>query len=185
MNVFIFTGNLGRDAEVKHLPSGSTVCEFSVAVKSGFGENAKTTWVRCALFGKRAEGGLPQYLVKGAQVAVSGELELQEWEGQNGKGAAVVVRVQEVDLIGGKGEGQQPKLSGNSGQLPPQQQQAQQVQPQSFGSFDTDWSGYKPSATTNGATIEQVKKKYSGDLQAAIRNGHVEKANDFVDDIPF
>lgn len=181
MNVFIFTGNLGRDAEVKHLPSGSTVCEFSVAVKSGFGENAKTTWVRCALFGKRAEGGLPQYLVKGAQVAVSGELELQEWEGQNGKGAAVAVRVQEVDLIGGKGEGQQSQPQQSA---PAPQQPA--PQPQSFGSFDTDWSGYKPSATTNGATIEQVKKKYSGDLQAAIKNGHVEVDGNSIDElIPF
>lgn len=185
MNVFIFTGNLGRDAEVKHLPSGSTVCEFSVAVKSGFGENAKTTWVRCALFGKRAEGGLPQYLVKGAQVAVSGELELQEWEGQNGKGAAVAVRVQEVDLIGGKGEGQQPQPSGNSGQLPPAQPAPQ---PQSFGSFGglpPEWQEYKPTAKTKGATLQQVHDhtQINGNLQAAINAGFIEK--DFSDDVPF
>ncbi|MGB2063587.1 MAG: single-stranded DNA-binding protein [Marinomonas gallaica] len=184
MNLFTFSGNLGRDAEVKHLPSGSTVCEFSVAVRSGYGDREKTTWVRCALFGKRAEGNLPQYLVKGAQVFCSGELELQEWEGQNGKGAAVAVTIDRLDLAGGKSEG--------APQTQPQQQQAPAqpaAQPQSYGSFDTDWSGYKPSATTNGATIEQVKKKYNGDLQAAIKNGHVEKeafgANDFVDDIPF
>ena len=107
MNLFSFTGNLGKDAEVKYLPSGSAVCEFSVAVKSGYGEREKTNWVRCAMFGKKAEGKLPQYLKKGTQVAVSGELELQEWEGQNGKGAALSVTVQNIDLIGGKQDSQQ------------------------------------------------------------------------------
>jgi len=102
MNLFSFTGNLGKDAEVKFLPNGSAVCEFSVAVKSGYGEREKTNWVRCAMFGKKAEGQLPQYLVKGTQVAVSGELELQEWEGQSGKGAALSVSVQNIDLIGSK-----------------------------------------------------------------------------------
>ena len=102
MNLFSFTGNLGKDAEVKFLPNGSAVCEFSVAVKSGYGEREKTNWVRCAMFGKKAEGQLPQYLVKGTQVAVSGELELQEWEGQSGKGAELSVSVQNIDLIGSK-----------------------------------------------------------------------------------
>jgi single-strand DNA-binding protein len=102
MNNFIFTGNLGKDAEVKYLSSGSAVCEFSVAVKSGYGDREKTNWVRCAMLGKKAEGQLPQYLLKGTQVAVSGELELQEWEGEKGKGAALSVSVQNIDLIGGK-----------------------------------------------------------------------------------
>lgn len=107
MNLFSFTGNLGKDAEVKCTPSGTAVCEFSVAVKSGYGEREKTNWVRCAMFGKKAEGQLPQYLKKGTQVAVSGELELQEWEGQNGKGAALSVSVQNIDLIGGNPNNQQ------------------------------------------------------------------------------
>lgn len=109
MNLFSFTGNLGKDAEVKYLPSGAAVCEFSVAVKSGYGDREKTNWVRCAMFGKKAEGQLPQYLKKGTQVAVSGELELQEWEGQNGKGAALSVSVQNIDLIGGRSDNTQPQ----------------------------------------------------------------------------
>lgn len=107
MNLFSFTGNLGKDAEVKYTPSGTAICEFSVAVKSGYGEREKTNWVRCAMFGKKAEGQLPQYLKKGTQVAISGELELQEWEGQNGKGAALAVSVQNIDLIGGNPSNQQ------------------------------------------------------------------------------
>lgn len=127
MNNFIFTGNLGKDAEVKYLSSGSAVCEFSVAVKSGYGDREKTNWVRCAMFGKKAEGQLPQYLLKGTQVAVSGELELQEWEGQNGKGAALSVNVQNIDLIGGKQDAQPQQPCAQQPQAPQQQAPMQQA----------------------------------------------------------
>ena len=133
MNLFTFTGNLGKDAEVKFLSSGTPVCEFSVAVKSGYGDKEKTNWVRCAMFGKKAEGQLPSYLQKGTQVAISGELELQEWEGQNGKGAALSVRVENLDLIGGKQQGQNNQAQG--GYAPQQQapqQQYQQAPQQSY-----------------------------------------------------
>ena len=136
MNLFSFTGNLGKDAEVKHLQSGTALCEFSVAVKSGYGEKEKTNWVRCVMFGKKAEGQLPQYLRKGTQVAVSGELELQEWEGANGKGAALAVTVQNIDLIGGKPDGQQqyaqPQQAPQQPQYAPQQAPAY-GQPQNNG----------------------------------------------------
>lgn len=128
MNKFLFTGNLGQDSEIKCTASGTAVLSFSVAVKSGYGDRAKTTWVRCALFGKRAEGNLSQYLVKGAQVAVSGELELQEWEGQNGKGAAVSVNVDSIDLIGGNNQSQQSNNQSQGGYNAPQQQQRPQQQ---------------------------------------------------------
>ena len=127
MNNFSFTGNLGREAEVKYLTSGTAICEFSVAVKSGYGEKEKTNWVRCVMFGKKAEGQLPSYLQKGTQVAINGELELQEWEGEKGKGAALSVRVENIDLIGGKPQGQgnqAPQQQGYS----PQQHQAQPQQ---------------------------------------------------------
>ena len=149
MNLLAFTGNLGKDAEVKYLANGTPVCEFSVAMKSGYGDKEKTNWVRCALFGKRAEGQLPQYLLRGAQVAVTGELELQEWEGQNGKGAALSVRVESIDLIGGK-----PQTQNNqSQQQAPQQSQyqggqqqgggyGQQQAPQQQGGYSPNQGGY-------------------------------------------
>lgn len=110
MNLWAFTGNLGSDAEVRYTPSGNAVCELSVAVKSGYGDKAKTTWVRCALFGKRAEGNLPQYLVKGAQVAITGEATLDEWDGQDGaKNKMLKVAVGTLDLIGGKQSQEPPR----------------------------------------------------------------------------
>ena len=147
MNLFTFTGNLGKDAEVKVLPNGNTVCEFSVAVKSGYGDREKTNWVRCAMFGKKAEGQLPSYLTKGTQVAVSGELELQEWEGQNGKGAALSVVVGNIDLIGGKPQGQ------SNQQAAPQQNGYAPQQSQQQGGYNhqhTPQGGYQQQSAPQG-----------------------------------
>jgi len=102
MNVFTFTGNIGKDAEVRHTPSGHAVCSFSVAVKSGFGDKATTSWIRCSLWGKRAEGKLPGYLIKGAQVAISGEFSAREYEAQGSTRTSLEVNVKDLDLIGGR-----------------------------------------------------------------------------------
>lgn len=125
MNVFCFTGNLGKDCRTG-LAGSSTVCNFPVAVKSGFGQNEQTIWVDCALWGSRAEGRLPDHLVKGQQVAVSGELGTREHEGKT----YLTCRVSDVTLVGGKPGGQQ---------APAQQPQPQAQAPAGgFDDFDDD-----------------------------------------------
>ena len=102
MNIFNCTARLGKDAEVRVTQSGTAVCSFTGAVDSGYGDKKKTTWVNFVLFGKRAEGNLPQYLVKGAQIAVSGELSMDEWEKDGQKNKMLKCAVQSLDLIGAK-----------------------------------------------------------------------------------
>ena len=103
MNNYNFTGRLVRDQETRHTQSGMAICSFTVAVDYGYGENKGANFIRCSLFGKRAEGGLPQYLVKGTQVAVSGELKVREYDDKEGnKQTSVEVSVDKLDLIGGK-----------------------------------------------------------------------------------
>ena len=138
MNVFTFTGHLGKDCVTSTTQSGTSVCEFSVAVSSGYGDREKTTWVRCALFGKRAEGSLPQYLAKGQKVAVSGELTLDEWEKDGVKNSMLKVNVNSLDLIGQKSDGQHAAqhASGNRNQDNPTYQQAPQTQ--GFDDFTDD-----------------------------------------------
>ena len=103
MNLGIFTGHIGKTAEIRATSAGRTVCSWSLAVKCGFGENAKTMWIRCNLWGKRAESGLPQYLVKGQQVCVSGELSLNEYTTQAGETRTTLeLNVDNVDLVGAK-----------------------------------------------------------------------------------
>jgi single-strand DNA-binding protein len=102
MNVFTFTGNLGKDADQRHMTNGDSIVSFSVAVKSGYGKSAKTTWVKCSMFGKRGESVLP-YLVKGQLVGVSGEFSVNEWENKDGqKQTTPEVRVNDLTLLGKK-----------------------------------------------------------------------------------
>jgi len=101
MNVLTITGNLGKDSEVKSFGQ-STVCNFTVANKVGLGDKEQTIWFDCALWGKQAESKLPEYLKKGQQVAVSGEL--STFEAENGK-TYLKLRCNSVDLVGGKSEG--------------------------------------------------------------------------------
>lgn len=118
MNVFTFSGNLGNDCR-SNTVSGQAVVNFSVACKSGYGDKAQTNWIDCALWGKRGES-LQQYLTKGQQVVVSGELGTREHDGKT----YLTCRVNDVSLVGGKQQAapaQQPRQ-----QVPAQQQAAQQ-----------------------------------------------------------
>lgn len=154
MNVLTLTGNLGKDCRVGDA-GGTAVVNFTVAMKSGWGDKAQTIWIDCALWGKQAESGLKNYLLKGQQVAVSGELGQREHEGKT----YLTMRVNSVDLVGGKSDNQ-----GQQQQAPaPQQQQAQ---PQSFG-----------RAQDGG---------FASPIQNAAQNkSAAPSVNDFDSDIPF
>ena len=100
MNIWSITGNLGKDAEKKTFGT-STVLNFNVAAKSGYGDKAQTEWVDCALWGKQAESKLIDYLKKGQSVAVSGEL--STFTTDAGK-TYLKLKVASIDLTGGKSE---------------------------------------------------------------------------------
>ena len=105
MNLLAMTGNLGRDAEVKSL-GGSTVCNFAVALSSGWGDKKTTTWINCALWGKQAESTLPTYLKKGQQAALTGELSTREYQANDGSTkVSIEMRVSTIDLIGKRDDG--------------------------------------------------------------------------------
>lgn len=107
-NVFCFTGTVGKDAEVRYAQSGLAVLNFSVANNVGFGDKQQTLWIRVALFGKRAEGSLKDYLKKGQQVFVSGELTMSEYKGSDGIAkSSLELNAHVVDLVGKKGESSQ------------------------------------------------------------------------------
>lgn len=99
MNLFAATGNLGKDCR-KGEAGGTAVLNFSIGVKSGYGNKEQTLWVDCALWGKQAESKLADYLVKGQKVAVTGELGQREHDGKN----YLTLRVASIDLCGGKSE---------------------------------------------------------------------------------
>lgn len=130
MNVFSFTGNLGKDAEVNQA-GGTSVCNFSVAVKSGYGDKEQTLWVRVALWGKKAEGRLPEFLNKGQQVAVSGELSTRDYEGKT----YLECRANDVTLIGKRDQGGSAPVQPDQ---PTQTTQAQTGAGNNSDDFDDD-----------------------------------------------
>ena len=104
-NVFSFTGAVGKDAEVRNTPSGQTVLSVTVANNIGFGDKQQTIWVRVSLWGKRAEGSLAQYLKKGQQVFVSGELSMREYQATDGSTkTSLELNANIIDLVGKRNE---------------------------------------------------------------------------------
>jgi len=102
-NVFSFTGTVGRDAEVRYIPSGSAILTVTVANNVGFGDKQKTNWVRVNLWGKRAEGQLKDFLKKGQAVFCSGELTLSEYQANDGSTKSnIELNANIIDLIGKK-----------------------------------------------------------------------------------
>lgn len=104
MNSITFDGRLAADAELRYTPSGDAVLSFRVASDIGFGDKKTTNWFLCQVWGKRGET-LQQYLQKGQQVTVYGQLTLREWQDKEGqKRLSPDVRVNEISLQGGKRE---------------------------------------------------------------------------------
>ena len=100
MKQLILAGRIGKNAETRTTQQGDKVTSFSVAVDER-GKEQRTLWFDCSLWGKRGEA-LAQYLTKGSNVAVSGDLSTREYEGKT----YLTVRVNEVTLQGGKTQGQ-------------------------------------------------------------------------------
>jgi single-strand DNA-binding protein len=104
-NIFTFTGNLARDAEVKYSQSGMAILSFSVANTIGYGDKKQTLWFRVTVFGKRAEGQLKDYLKKGTTVLVSGEFSINEYKTNDGTTkTSLEIIANIVDLVGKRPE---------------------------------------------------------------------------------
>lgn len=128
INLFIASGRLGKDMEIRTTQNGKNIGSFSLPVESGWGDNKKTFWVICKMFGDRAVK-LQQYLTKGSLVTVQGEFVLEEWEsnGQQNKMACIIVN--DIQLPPQQ-QGQQKHVGWGQPQQPQQrQQQAQYNEP--------------------------------------------------------
>ncbi|MGR7269642.1 single-stranded DNA-binding protein [Klebsiella aerogenes] len=98
INTIIVSGNVGKDAVLRVTPNGKHIASFSIPAKTGFGENEKTSWLNCKMFGAMAEK-LSSAVVKGAKVTVSGEFVIEEWTRQDGSTAQTpTILVRDIDL---------------------------------------------------------------------------------------
>lgn len=99
-------GNLGKDPEMRYTPDGTPVTSFSVAVNRKWtsrdgGEGEKTWWFKVTCWNKLAET-TNQYLKKGKQVMIIGEIDASAYMGQDGQPRATLdLRAREVKFLGG------------------------------------------------------------------------------------
>ena len=78
INTMTVTGNVGANAELRYTQQGTAIGDFNLPVKQGYGDNQKTSWVKCVLWGKVAEAYAPN-IKKGDLLVVSGEFYVEEW----------------------------------------------------------------------------------------------------------
>ena len=154
VNKVILVGNLGLDPEIRYMPNGGAVANLSLATSESWrdkqtSENREVTdWHRVVLFGKLAEVA-GEYLRKGSQVYIEGQLRTRKWQDQSGQdkySTEVVVNVGgTLQMLGGRQQNSdQPQHSGGWGQPPlpasqpssAPQQPASQSQP--AGGWDDD-----------------------------------------------
>lgn len=107
MNKVFLMGNLTRDPELRYVPSGTAVANFTLAVnrpyKDGAGEKKEeVSFIRVVVWGKMAEV-CGEYLAKGRPVLVEGRLKSRTWEGQDGqKRSALDVVAMNVQFLGSR-----------------------------------------------------------------------------------
>ncbi len=126
INVVVITGNLTQDPELRHLGSGTAVCELRVAVNSRRKDGATGEWVdkpnyfNVTVWGAQGEN-CANYLSKGRPVAIEGRLDWREWEAKDGGGKrqAVSIIANSVQFLGSRDGGGAGGGNGN-GFTPPQ-----------------------------------------------------------------
>ena len=148
-NKVLLMGNLTRDPQQSSMPSGTTVCEFSLAVNRRWrGQDGQShedvSFFDCQAYGRTGET-ISKYLVKGKPIFVEGQLRQSRWEDQSGQKRSkiriIVDNFQFIDSRGGDGggggggggynRGGDQRGGGNwqrGSDAPPQQQQQQQQQ---------------------------------------------------------
>ena len=104
MNIVAIKGNLTREPELRHTPSGVAVCDCGIALNERFKTAAGEIRERVHFFdftvwGKQAES-LAEYMGKGSPVIVEGSLQLDQWENeQKEKRSKVTIRANRVEFL--------------------------------------------------------------------------------------
>ena len=104
--ILTLVGRIARDPELRQSKSGTSVCELTIPVDTGYGDNVHTTWWRATLFGKKAEAAA-RYLRKGRWVTVSGEPKVRTFEKRDGSpGVSAEIVARDFGFVGNKADDQ-------------------------------------------------------------------------------
>ena len=111
-NSTTLAGNLTREVEVKKVGNDKTLASFGLAVNKKFGDREETLFIDVTLWGKQAELA-GQYLTKGQNVMIDGELKMDEWEDKNSGAKRTKISLVgfKFHFVGGKNEPSQAQKS--------------------------------------------------------------------------
>ncbi|MBP8812363.1 MAG: single-stranded DNA-binding protein [Laribacter sp.] len=119
VNKVILVGNLGRDPEVRYMPNGEAVCNFSIATtdtwkdKNGMRQE-RTEWHNIVMYRRLAEIA-GEYLKKGRPVYVEGRIRSRKYTGKDGvERTAFEIEATEMQMLGGR-DGQGSDSYGGGG----------------------------------------------------------------------
>ncbi len=139
VNKAIIVGNLGKDPDVRHMPTGDCVCSFSIATTDKWTDKATgekreaTEWHNIVIFKKLAEIAV-QYLKKGASVYIEGKLKTEKYTDKNGiERYTTKIVADTMQMLGSKdrADNQQQEFADESPKTSPQAKQSK----------DTDFDG--------------------------------------------
>ena len=106
LNQVVLVGRLTRDAELKYTNSGFAILKFSLAVNRSVKRDEswqdEVSFFNAVIFGKRAES-LAQYMLKGKQIGIAGELKQDRWEQDGQSRSRVEIIVNNLQFVGSKG----------------------------------------------------------------------------------
>jgi single-strand DNA-binding protein len=154
VNKVILMGNLGKDPEVRFMPNGDAVCNFSIATTDNWkdknGEkHERTEWHNIVMYRKLAEIA-GEYLKKGRPVFIEGRLQTRKWQTKEGQDRYTTEIIAEsMQMLGGRDNG-----GGSSGSTSNAQNQSQLQGHDEFNQAPQRTSGAQQAATTNFDDIE-------------------------------
>ena len=107
MNKFIVTGNITKDAELRYTANDKAYSKFCIANNEGYGDNKKTNFFNCTLWGKSAEN-ISRFLTKGQKVLITGKVEINDYKDKEGVERKIIdINVDSfggVELLGNKAQ---------------------------------------------------------------------------------
>jgi single-strand DNA-binding protein len=121
VNKVFLLGNLGKDPEIRTTPGGMTVATFSLATADRAKDQSgnwvdKTEWHNLVAFQRTAEI-IRDYVKKGSQIYIEGKLQTRSWDDKTSgeKKYRTEILINELTLLGGRGEGGSSSGSSSSG----------------------------------------------------------------------
>jgi single-strand DNA-binding protein len=121
INKVILIGNLGADPETRYTPSGTAITNLRLATTESWkdrqtGEQQeRTEWHRVVMFDRLAEIAA-EYLRKGSQVYIEGQLQTRKWQDQQGQDRYTTeIRARDMQMLGGRPGAGAPAAGGSQG----------------------------------------------------------------------